>query len=45
MQFNINDEVKVKSTNDVGTVTDKLFSEAKGGFMYVIKPNGGGGHI
>ena len=41
MQFNINDEVIVKSTNDVGTITDKMRSEAKGDFLYVITLNSG----
>jgi hypothetical protein len=41
MQFNINDEVIVKSTNDVGTITDKMRSEANGDFLYIITLNSG----
>lgn len=40
--FNINDEVKVKGTNEVGCITDKMFSEVKGCYVYVIKPTKGG---
>ena len=40
--FNIGDEVIVSLTKETGIITDKMYSEAKGGYMYVIKPNGGG---
>ena len=40
--FNIGDQVLVVSTNEVGVITDKMYSEAKSKFLYVIKPNDGG---
>ena len=40
--FNINDEVIIKSNNTVGTIIDKMRSEARGRFIYVIKPSDGG---
>ncbi len=45
MSFNIGDEVRVKLTDESGVITDKMFSEAKGYFMYVIKPHDNGRSI
>lgn len=42
MEFNINDEVIVKSTNEVCTIIDKMRSESRGDFLYILKPNKGG---
>lgn len=42
MSFNIGEKVRERATGNGGTVTDKLFSEARGGFMYVVKPDDGG---
>lgn len=41
-KFNIGDEVRDTSTNESGTVTDRMYSEAKGKFLFVIKPHSGG---
>jgi hypothetical protein len=43
--FNIGDEVKVSRTKETGVITDKMYSEAKSTFMYVIKPNDSGRSI
>ena len=38
MSFNIGEEVKVKNFNGIiGVITDKMFSEAKGLYIYVIE--------
>lgn len=42
MEFNINDRVIEVATGESGIVTDKMFSEAKGIFIYLIKPDDGG---
>lgn len=42
MEFIIGEKVKIIATNERGTVTDKLYSEAKQTNMYVIKPEDGG---
>lgn len=41
-KFNIGDDVRVPRTNESGFITDKMYSEAKRKFCYVIKPHGGG---
>ena len=41
-KFNIGDEVRVPRTNESGFITDKMYSEAKSKFCYVIKPPGCG---
>jgi hypothetical protein len=43
--FNIGDEVKVSRTKETGVITDKMYSEAKSTFMYVVKPNDSGRSI
>ena len=40
--FNIGDEVRVPYTNESGVITDRMYSEAKSQFLFVIKPHGGG---
>lgn len=45
MKFNIGDKIKVKVTGEGGIITDRLFSEAKGMAMYIVKPNDGGRSI
>ena len=45
MSFNIGDEVRVRLTDESGVITDKMFSEAKGVYVYVIKPHDGGRSI
>ena len=35
--FKIGQSVKIKSTNEIGEITDKMSSEAKGLFVYIIK--------
>lgn len=40
--FNIGDHVSVCGTEVCGTVTDKMYSEARDIYMYVIKPDDGG---
>lgn len=42
MNFNIGDKVIEISTGIDGRITDKLYSEAKAQFVYVIKPSDGG---
>ena len=42
-KFNIGDEVKVD--NEVGVITDRMYSEANSHFLYIIKPNNGGRSI
>ena len=42
MGFSIGDKVRVIATNECGIITDKMFSEARGLFMYIIKPDDGG---
>lgn len=42
MNFNIGDEIRVRATGEKGTITDRMFSEAKGLYMYVVKPEDGG---
>lgn len=42
MSFKIGEEVRVKLTDESGVITDKMFSEAKGYFIYVIEPHDGG---
>ena len=37
MSYNIGEEVRVKLTDERGVITDKMFSEAKGIYIYVIK--------
>lgn len=41
-KFNIGDKVMIIDTEECGTITDKLYSEGKGIFVYVIKPDDGG---
>jgi hypothetical protein len=41
-KFNIGDSVRVAKTNECGLVTDRMYSEANGHFIYVIKPDDGG---
>lgn len=41
-KFGIGDEVRDTSTNESGTVTDRMYSEAKSKFLFVIKPHNGG---
>ena len=41
-KFNICDEVKDSRTNEKGVITDKMYSEARSTFVYVVKPNEGG---
>lgn len=38
MSFNIGEEVRVKLTDERGVIIDKMFSEAKGIYLYVIEP-------
>lgn len=38
MEFNINDKIREKRSGTVGVITDKMFSEAREGFIYIIKP-------
>ena len=45
MNYNIGQAVKVKLTNERGVITDKMFSEAKGLYVYIIKPDDGGRSI
>ena len=42
MEFQIGEPVLDVQTNQSGNITDKLFSEARGTFVYVIKPHSGG---
>ena len=42
MSFNIGEEVRVELTDEIGVITDKMFSEAKRCFMYIIKAHGSG---
>ena len=35
--FNIGEEVRVKLTDEIGIITDRMVSEAKRCFMYIIK--------
>lgn len=42
MNFNIGEEVRVKLTDEIGVIEDKMFSEAKRCFMYIIKAYGSG---
>lgn len=42
MSFEIGDKIRVKATAECGAVTDKMFSEARGAYMYIIKPSDGG---
>lgn len=44
-KFNIGDEVRVPRDNESGVITDRMYSEAKCRFVYVIKPHGGGRSI
>lgn len=44
-KFNIGDEVRVASTNEHGVITDKMYSEAREYFIYIIKPHDGGRSI
>ena len=44
-KFNIGDEVRVTNTNESGVITDKMYSEAKSYFIYIIKPHDGGRSI
>lgn len=44
-KFNIGDEVIVTRSNESGVITDRMYSEAKCHFMYVIKPHEGGRSI
>jgi hypothetical protein len=43
--FNIGDHVSVCGTDVCGSVTDKMYSEARAIYMYVIKPDDGGRSI
>jgi hypothetical protein len=45
MNFNIGDEIRVRATGESGVITDRMFSEGKGVFMYVVKPADGGRSI
>ncbi len=45
MSFNIGSKIRVIATKENGTVTDRMFSEARGGYMYVVKPEDGGRSI
>ena len=45
MQYQIGDEVSVKMTGETGTITDKMYSEAKHMYIYAIKPHDGGRSI
>lgn len=38
-KFNIGDEVIVTRSNESGVITDRMYSEAKCHFVYVIKPH------
>ena len=42
MDFNISDKVLETATGIVGTITDRMFSESRGEYLYVIKPDDGG---
>ncbi len=42
MKFEIGSEVKEKQTNEVGIVTDRMYSEAKSCYMYIVKSKGCG---
>lgn len=42
MEYNIGNRVKEKATDVCGTVTDRMFSEQRGEYIYVIKPDDGG---
>ena len=43
--FEIGNKVMVKDTAECGTITDKLFSEGRNLFVYVVKPDDGGRSI
>lgn len=45
MKFEIGSEVKEKQTNEVGIVTDRMYSEAKSCYMYIVKSKGYGRSI
>ena len=42
MDFNVGDQVRETATGIVGTITDRMFSESRGEYLYVIKPDDGG---
>ena len=42
MLYNIGDKIKVKATGEGGTVTDRMYSEARSTAMYIVKPEDGG---
>jgi hypothetical protein len=42
MEFNIEDRVREKKTGESGVITDKMFSEARDCYIYIIKPDDGG---
>ena len=41
-KFNIGDAVIDSRTNESGVITDRMYSEARSQFVYVIKPSDGG---
>lgn len=41
-EFNIGDKVIDIASREVGVITDKMFSEARGCFIYIIKPEDNG---
>lgn len=45
MSYNIGDKIRTKVTKEGGTITDKMFSEARGCFMYIVKPDDNGRSI
>ena len=45
MKFSIGDEIRERATGNSGVATDRMYSEAKGVFMYVVKPSDGGRSI
>ena len=43
--FEIGNKVLVKDTAERGTITDKMFSEGRNIFVYIVKPEDGGRSI
>jgi hypothetical protein len=39
MEFNINDKVIETATGESGVIIDKMFSQAKDCFIYIVKPD------
>ena len=42
MEFNINDRIREKKSGESGVITDKMYSEARDCFIYIIKPDDNG---